>query len=65
MRLGEREEGGNEKKPCTRTGPLEKGCCDASNAVIKSSVCPLINVAFADQKVRAPLRHQHQPLFIF
>ena len=51
LRVGEREEGGNEKKSCTYTWPLEKGYCDASNAVIKDSICSLIDVAYAAQRV--------------
>jgi hypothetical protein len=65
LRLGEREEEGNEKKPCTCTWPLEKGCYDASNAVTKDSVCSLIDVACAALRVRTPPKHQHQPLLIF
>ena len=57
LRVGERKEGGNEKKSCTRTSPLEKGCCDASNAVIKGSVCSLRDVACVVQRIRAPPRH--------
>jgi len=57
LRVGEREEGGNEKKPCTHTWPLEKGYCDAFNAVTKGSVCLLIDVVCATQRIRAPPRH--------
>jgi hypothetical protein len=51
--------------PYTCTWPLEKECCDASNAIIKVSVYPLRDVARAAQKVGVPPRHKHQPLFIF
>jgi hypothetical protein len=57
LRVGEREEGGNEKKPCTHTWPLEKGYCDAFNAVTKGSICLLIDVVCAAQRIQAPPRH--------
>jgi len=65
LRLRERKEEGNEKKPYTCTWPLEKGCCDAFNAVTKDNVCSLVDVACAALRVRTPSRHQHQPLLIF